>query len=126
MKFKGTKGDWIVTTDFREPTIINESNQIIFTHNKACFDNEDELHKYYSHNKMMSNAKLIAAAPELLEALQSVTTQFNDLLNSLYGQNMNIVGWHLNGDYETFDSFIDDNNEGGLELADKAINKALN
>ena len=70
MKFKGTKGKWEVKEDFREPKIINESGQVLFTHNKNCYDEDIErsLNVFYSHNKMIANAKLIAAAPDLLEA----------------------------------------------------------
>jgi len=67
-EFKGTKGEWTMRPDFREPKIINEFGKVIFIHNQDCFDIDDENHVYYSHNKMMCNAKLIAAAPELLEA----------------------------------------------------------
>ena len=70
LEFKGTKGEWNVRDNFRKPSILNESNQVLAMLSINCFDDEDGLHKYYSHNKMMANAKLIAAAPELLEALQ--------------------------------------------------------
>ena len=70
LEFKGTKGEWDVRDDFRKPSILNESNQVLAMLSINCFDDEDGLHKYYSHNKMIANAKLIAAAPELLKALQ--------------------------------------------------------
>lgn len=67
-EFKGTKGEWVSSSDFREPKVLNESNQVIFTHNKNCYDAAKDINTYYSHNKMMSNTKLIAAAPDLLDA----------------------------------------------------------
>jgi hypothetical protein len=69
LEFKGTKGEWNVRDNFRKPSILNESNQVLAMLSINCFDDKDGLHKYYSHNKMMANAKLIAAAPELLKAL---------------------------------------------------------
>ena len=66
MEFKGTKGEWRVQDNFREPTISNEDNCVIFSHNKDCTDIDEDLIKYYSHNKMMANVKLAAASPELL------------------------------------------------------------
>ena len=113
MEFKGTKGEWKIKRGF------------------GCYEFSIGTLPYspikgYGMDESLSNATLIAAAPELLEALQTVTRQYNDLLDSLYGKNIGVVGWHLNGDHEPFDTFIDDNDEGGLELAEKAINKALN
>lgn len=32
-----------------------------------------------------------------------------DIKETLYGQNMEILGWHLNGNTEPFDSFADEN-----------------
>jgi hypothetical protein len=131
MEFKGTKGEWkvrILKTGFETEIACGEIRIAEVKHyNNGKEDDEENYFKYDPLPKEgLKNAKLIAAAPELLEALQNVTNQFKDLLNSLYGQNINVVGWHLNGEHETFDSFIDDNNDGGLELAEKAINKALN
>jgi Ribonuclease G/E len=71
-EFKGTKGEWGVNDKFREPEVLNESGKVIFTHNKSCCDTDVNTIVYYSHNKMMANAKLIAAAPDLLKELQKV------------------------------------------------------
>lgn len=70
MEFKGTKGEWVVQDKFRSPRVINESGQVIFEHKTDCYDTTDDSHVYYSHNKMIANAKLIAAAPDLLRALK--------------------------------------------------------
>ena len=67
MEFKGTKGEWKVLDEFRNVKILNKSNQPMFQSDINCFDDENGMHKYYSHNKIMSNAQLIATAPELLK-----------------------------------------------------------
>jgi len=68
--WKGTKGEWALRDDFREPKVVNESGKVIFTHNKDCYDTDEDSHFYYSHNKMMANTQLVSAAPDLLDALQ--------------------------------------------------------
>lgn len=79
MEFKGTKGDWILKPDFREPKILNESGQVIFTHNKNCYDSIKDNHVGYSHNKMIANAKLIEQAPKLLEMLEWILESKNNI-----------------------------------------------
>lgn len=83
---KHTKGSWIIKNDFRCPKVLNESGQVMFEHNN-CYDNTDnfgeKLHTYYSHNKMMSNCKLIAAAPELLECAEML----HDMLDNEESRN---------------------------------------
>ena len=70
------------------------------------------------------NNKLREINADLLEALQVLKIQYDDLLDSLYGKNISVVGWHLNGDHESFDNFIDDNDKGGSDMAEQAIKKA--
>ncbi|QQV90449.1 hypothetical protein Harreka1_42 [Olleya phage Harreka_1] len=71
-EFKGTKGEFKVLNEFRNVKILNESNQPMFESNINCFDDEDGMCKYYSHNKIMANANLFATAPELLRLLIKV------------------------------------------------------
>jgi hypothetical protein len=90
-EFKGTKGKWEVSKeedDFRKPRILNESKQVIFTHNISCYDNVNYNHEYYSHNKMMANAKLISAAPELLEAAIKAIEECCDLIGTDAGNSL--------------------------------------
>ncbi|MGD7021753.1 hypothetical protein ACQCVK_04120 [Rossellomorea vietnamensis] len=70
------------------------------------------------------DAALISAAPELLEACQKAY-EVLEAISSHCGNNLQVYGWHLNGDPETFDSFIDDNMDGNeLDLLFKTISKA--
>ena len=74
-------------------------------------DEVDGSCKYYSHNKMMANAKLIAAAPELLDALK-VFVNF---------PKEDLEGWIDEGTPVTITVQSED-----LYKALNAINKALN
>ena len=103
MEFKGTQGNWTVKDNFREPNILNEDNCVIFTHNKDCNDIDEDLIKYYSHNKMMANVKLAAAAPDLLKALIKVEKIYSDI-----------------------ERLVDGEVKEMLEQTREAINKALN
>ena len=87
-EFKGTKGEWKVKDNFREPTILNEDNCVIFLHNKDCTDIDEDLIKYYSHNKMMANVKLAAAAPKLLAAAIKAIEECCDLIGTDAGNSL--------------------------------------
>ncbi|UCS82870.1 ead/Ea22-like family protein [Yersinia phage vB_YenS_P400] len=73
-QFKGTPGAWdlvidddsedgVITSDFRDGMI--EIAVVIGAHPESGFDSEFQM-------EQLANAKLIAAAPELLEALQTI------------------------------------------------------
>ncbi|MHC5542001.1 hypothetical protein ACYOEI_27590 [Singulisphaera rosea] len=71
-----------------------------------------------------ADARLVAAAPELLAAAVKVE-KLLDVLMSFHGTNLQVYGWHLNGEPEPWDSFIDDNSDGTeLESLRDAIAKA--
>ena len=80
---KHTKGKWIVVSNYRNPKVINESGQVIFEHNKNCFDKTErmgvKLNIYYTHRKMIANAKLISIAPELLQIAEMY---FDSMINT--------------------------------------------
>ncbi|MFS0822142.1 hypothetical protein [Bacillus sp. 1P02SD] len=70
------------------------------------------------------DAQLLSASPELLEACQKAYEAL-EAITEFCGQNLQVYGWHLNGDPESFDSFIEENMDGNeLELLFKAISKA--
>ena len=73
MKFKGTKGEWIlsVNSSYPEVRVLDYGNRVfgaaIMLHN----DENDVLVNAHHSDENIANAKLIAAAPDLLEALQT-------------------------------------------------------
>lgn len=70
------------------------------------------------------DANLITSAPELLEACIKAHAAL-EAITEFCGQNLAVYGWHLNGDPEPFDNFIEENIDGDeLELLKRAISKA--
>jgi hypothetical protein len=79
--------------------------------------------KYDVHTQE-ANARLIAAAPDLLEACQKAY-EYLEAITEFCGRGLEVTGWHLNGDAEPFDNFINENMDGNeLQLLYKAIQKA--
>lgn len=74
MEFKGTKGKWVIS----EINISDLKSIAIFSDEKQ----EVLLHMYLPNREITeenkSNAKLIASAPDLLEALQEVMRVYNE------------------------------------------------
>ena len=76
MEFKGTKGEWKVKkAKMRFPSaskwqIINENEDALF-----------EVELAESDEAMQANAKLIASAPDLLEALTMLIEETEDYVN---------------------------------------------
>ncbi len=94
MEFKGTKGEWEAVGD-----AVFVGDNII----ASVFDGKSEEHIPMDNEMMEANAQLIAAAPELLEALEEFVRLGNKRLE--YG--------HFR---ET---------SAAVEKGQKAINKAL-
>ena len=63
MEFKGTKGEWKITGTGEQRTMINGSSIDVWWNLPSSDASEDE---------GKANAKLIAAAPDLLKALQGL------------------------------------------------------
>lgn len=71
----------------------------------------------------LANARLIAAAPELLEALIELVDDINALVSESHG----VAGLHRNGDVATWDEILPGGRFewlGSLERAESAIAKA--
>lgn len=67
---------------------------------------------------------LIAAAPDLLEALKKCRNEIALIRDALDHNNLSVDGWHLNGDLEPIQNFWADIPDDGLNSADAAIAKA--
>lgn len=87
-EFKGTKGKWVWVND----NLKNDEGKLVITHPNLTSQTE----------KANANAKLIAAAPDLLEALQKVK--------------------ELHKKHYKFHSI----GQGFIEEADEVIQKAIN
>ena len=95
MEFKGTKGEWKITGTSEQRTMINGSSIDVWWNLSSSNVSEDE---------GKANAKLIAAAPDLLKALQVILKHKNAI-----------------------NHYIDDNElYTAIEESEQAINKALN
>ena len=103
MEFKGTKGEWKVGNSDTHNYIYNNASDDPFRNFTIANCDNDGIQK----KEAKENAKLIAAAPDLLDALQGTLKRLNDLRES--GRiSLNIQ--------ETFRD---------MEIAQQAINKAL-
>ena len=100
IEFKGTKGEWTFNKSKKgNHYYINALDWDQFAKVVRRVEGVKD-------NQAKSNAKLIAAAPELLKALQMVTKAFdNKLIDSTLGNDFNVGGL--------------------LYTIDAAINKAL-
>ena len=97
-KFKGTSKSWVSFKNEDDANYLIQSND---GYNLAYVTAT-----YVCDEETKANAKLIAAAPELLKALQMVTKAFdNKLIDSTLGNDFNVGGL--------------------LYTIDAAINKAL-
>ena len=91
---------------------------------------DEDLNKYYGGRVVAESIStdadrhLISAAPELLIAAQKAYETLGAILD-FYGIDLQIANWHLNGELESFDNFIEENTDGDeLELLSTALKKA--
>ena len=73
---------------------------------------------------LVANRNLMAAAPDLLEALMLALKQMTDLEEVLRNSAHQVYGWHLNGAPEPAENFFAENDHGAIEAARAAIAKA--
>jgi hypothetical protein len=115
MEFKGTKGEWKICESFLENSKDNKNSVVIFSKDREHSSIKDypyamvcSISPLLSFNKEdEANAKLIAAAPELLKALQLVASELFhaiECINGLESAKLSTT----------------------IKKADEAINKALN
>jgi hypothetical protein len=71
-----------------------------------------------------ANARLIAAAPELLAACKAALYQIQELDDVLNHSGHDVVGWHLNGESEPVSTFFTDSDKGAAEKLIAALAKA--
>ena len=72
----------------------------------------------------MTSTDKDALIMELLMALRLAVKQMHDIEDSMLGQGLQIIGWHLNGAPEAVDRFFADNDSGAVEAAETAIANA--
>ena len=106
MEKKFTKGNWNISDDTSECYLVksDDGGLIAFVYDGDIDD--EAIHM----DVVQANAKLIAAAPDMLEALTNILKIVED--------SEGVAGYHLNGDTAKWDEFDEVTN------AIKTINKA--
>jgi hypothetical protein len=125
---KHTPGPWVVhsppsksSTDLQIFAKYTEKEHFNFPGSSGRF--LATVRQYDVHTQE-ANARLISAAPDLLQACIKAYEAIDSILD-FKDQGLMVQGWHVNGDPEPFDNFINENFEGNeIELLFKAIQKA--
>ena len=77
MQFKGTKGEWYVFDNDRFPE-IKLKDQFVGQICMLPYTDAEFEKAVNSREENLANAKLIAAAPDMLDALQKIASNSND------------------------------------------------
>lgn len=101
MEKKFSQGEWKVE-------LVNQFDDDICI--RSCEELVASVYEHPETNKCYANAKLIASAPLLLDALTNILNIMND--------SEGVAGYHLNGDIAKWDEFEE------IALAEQAIKKA--
>jgi len=96
--FKGTKGEWKERKMFDKPILVTHEKKEWYSNTISIHDKTDRIicdvnyqtntkNQGWGHNdtikKWEANAKLIASAPELLEALQGLVSLYDSVNQSI-------------------------------------------
>lgn len=79
---KHTKGNWFIDIEVDGNMWVNSEESDLIIAN-ICSEYNGELRKYLPTEEEKANAKLIAAAPEMLNALQDIVGQYENTLMSV-------------------------------------------
>lgn len=87
-EFKGTPGPWVASDHYYDVTTVIDGNGLQVVKAERCavlqgwdekgfkhWADSEEAHRWLSADEQTANAKLIAAAPELLEACLRIQAQ---------------------------------------------------
>lgn len=92
--------------------------------NKVSHTTENDIKVIHDVHTQEENARLMSAAPELLEACIKAYEALDSIL-AFKERGLMVQGLNISGGLEPFDNFINENMEGNeLELLYKAIQKA--
>lgn len=104
METKFTKGKWVLVDDIENCNVLDIYNTDKSRVVSTCWVNDE------NEEEANANAKLIAAAPLLLDALTNILNIMND--------SEGVAGYHLNGDIAKWAEFEE------IASAEQAIKKA--
>jgi len=94
------------------PELVTELQAELAVARQALDDN------WVTHQQVIEARTQLAARDAKLTVmagvLKEVAEQLGGFFNVVYGANLDVVGWHMNGDLEPLDNFIDENIDSDL------------
>ncbi|WP_431129609.1 hypothetical protein [Flagellimonas flava] len=85
-EFKGAKGEWTI---FNESEILEGNETLGIESGKGSVVQFTETTSDFSPEEELANAKLIASAPKLLEALQEIQSTIHNHTHNITDENQN-------------------------------------